>query len=270
MIEASFGGEGSRRAPILGAYQYDTGQRLRMHGLPPPQVLSAADDFLCGDLAAVEVHYSHAGDSQSEMRLAVWDVERGVWTAAVPDKYLMYSEEVFVHVYVYHGEDGETVRAQTMYEGVFTPVARPAPFGVTTPEQEAAWQQKKTEIDIALSAADKAAQGALAVVQETHAAAGEARGPAQQAYDAAVRAQAERALLVDEDRRWARAVLSVTSLAPGAKAQIALTRTEDAVRMELGIPRGADGAKGGPGEKGPADVSFYADGDRLVIVTQQA
>lgn len=37
MIEASFGAERGSCAAVSGAYQYDTGQRLLMRGLPSPQ-----------------------------------------------------------------------------------------------------------------------------------------------------------------------------------------------------------------------------------------
>ena len=36
MIEASFEQATHKSAAIGGIYQYDTGQRLRMHGLPTP------------------------------------------------------------------------------------------------------------------------------------------------------------------------------------------------------------------------------------------
>ena len=39
MIEASFDAQG-RSAAAAGAYQYDTGQRVRLHGLPSPEELA--------------------------------------------------------------------------------------------------------------------------------------------------------------------------------------------------------------------------------------
>ena len=39
MIEASFERLAERSAAVSGAYQYDTGQRLKMHGLPALVVL---------------------------------------------------------------------------------------------------------------------------------------------------------------------------------------------------------------------------------------
>lgn len=266
MIDASFGD--GRGASFAGAYQYDTGQRLRLHGLPSPEAFSAEDDFLSGDLAAVEVHFSRMGDSQSEMRLGVWDAARSVWTAAVPDEYLSVSEPVHVHVYVYHGESGGVVRAKTMYEGVFTPIERAAPFGLTTPDQDAQWQEKEIEIDVALAAAQKAEAGALAVVKNTHGAAQEALEPAQQALQAAQDAKEQKKLLQTTGGLFGAAGITVQTLSPGAKATVSLTRNErGAPVFAFGIPRGADGAPGETGDKGPADVEFYMDGTTLIVNT---
>lgn len=266
MIQASFG-RTTRAASIAGAYQYDTGQRLAMHGLPGPEELSAQDDFLSGDLAAVEAHFSRAGDSQSEMRLAIWDAERGVWTAAVPDEYLSVSEEVRLHVYVSHGSHGEATRGRTAYEGVFTPIARPAPFGVTTPEQEAEWQEKVIEIDLALAACETAAESAQFAAAQTDKAAQKAAQPADQAQAAASRAQEEEAALITQGWLWETAAMEVTALSPGAKATVSLTQEGGVPRFCFGIPRGADGAPGAQGAAGPADVEFIMDGTTLVINT---
>jgi len=267
MIEASFG-RNTRAASIAGAYQYDTGQRLVMHGLPTPQEFSAADDFLSGDLAAVEAHFSRPGDSQAQMRLAVWNQARGVWLCAVPDEMLERSEAVQVHVYVYHGEDGENVRGRTAYEGVFTPIARPAPLGVSTPEQEAEWAQKKIEIDLALAACRKAEQSALSAVDDTEKAARQAEGPAQDAHDAGGSAAVETGRLLALENAWRAAACSVTELAPGERATVALSYPHGVVHFALGIPRGERGATGAPGEDGPTDVEFVMDGTTLVITTK--
>ena len=48
MINASFNSGKTRATAISGAYQYDTGQRLVMHGLPSPEEFSGEDDFLSG------------------------------------------------------------------------------------------------------------------------------------------------------------------------------------------------------------------------------
>lgn len=266
MIQASFG-RNNRAASIAGAYQYDTGQRLVMHGLPGPQELSAQDDFLSGDLAAVEAHFSRAGDSQSEMRLAIWDAQRGAWTAAVPDEYLSVSEEIRVYVYVSHGSDDSGTRGRTAYEGVFTPIARPAPFGISTPEQESEWQEKVIEIDLALAACEKAAENALCAVADTERAAQKTAQPADQAQAAAQEAGAQTDALQAQAKLWQRAAMEVTALAPDAKATVSLTQEGGVPRFRLGIPRGADGAAGAQGAAGPSDVEFIMDGTTLLINT---
>lgn len=266
MIKASFG-RNTRAASIAGAYQYDTGQRLLMHGLPGPDEFSAEDDFLSGDLAVVQAHFSRPGDSQSEMRLAIWDAQRRAWVAAVPDEYLTASEEIRVHVYVSHGAQDELTRGRTAYEGVFTPIARPAPFGVTTPEQEAEWKEKVIEIDMALAAGEKAEQSAAAAVADAQRAAQEAQGPAQDAARAAQQTDDQTKALAAQGRSWQRAAFTVTPLAPGARATVSVTQEDGAPHFAFGIPRGADGAPGETGEAGPSDVDFVMDGTTLVITT---
>ena len=73
MLEASFDPRVSRSAAIHGADQYDTGQRLRLCGLPGPDELSEADGLLGLSVAAVQVHFGYDGDAQSEAVLAQWD-----------------------------------------------------------------------------------------------------------------------------------------------------------------------------------------------------
>ena len=105
MIEANFELRTHKSAAIAGIYQYDTGQRLRMRGLPTPDELAEMDDFLTGDVATVQAQYGYAGDSQTETRIASYDGETGCWTADIPDVYLTRSSAVKVFVYV-HPADG--------------------------------------------------------------------------------------------------------------------------------------------------------------------
>ena len=268
MINASFNSGKTRATAISGAYQYDTGQRLAMYGLPSPEEFSGEDDFLSGDLAVVEVHFSRVGDSQSEMRLGIWDVDRKIWLATVPDEILTHSEEIQVHVYVSHGQSGEETRAQTMYEGVFTPIARPAPSGIVSPEQEEAWAQKKDEIAVAMTAVEKATQGALAVVDSTNKAAQQAQEPTKDAIAAADSAEDEADKLVDHGGEWEAATFSVTNTEPGTSATVSLKRENGVPHFAFGIPRGARGADGAPGVDGPTDVEFVMDGTTLVITTK--
>ena len=267
MIQASFG-RTTRAASIAGAYQYDTGQRLAMHGLPAPEAFSAEDDFLSGDLAVVEVHFSRAGDSQAEMRLGIWDADRQIWLAAVPDEYLTASEEIQVHVYVSHGTLDEQTRARTAYEGVFTPIARPAPLGVSTPEQEAEWAAKAGEIELALAACANAQKNALSGVESTNLAALRAQKPAENAEAAAQAAKTQTQLLETEGLIWQRATFTVSDLAPGSGATVSLTRVGSTPHFEFGIPRGANGTPGMQGEDGPTDVEFVMDGTTLIITTK--
>ena len=103
MIHASFADKSHKSAAIAGIYQYDTGQRLKMHGLPSPKELAEKDDFLSGDAVTVQAQYGFIGDSQTETRLASSDEASGCWTADIPDIYLTRSSTVKVFVYVGYG-----------------------------------------------------------------------------------------------------------------------------------------------------------------------
>jgi len=162
MIEASFEGLAERSAAVSGAYQYDTGQRLKMHGLPSPAELAGRDDFLSGDVVTVQAQYAFAGDSQTEMRLAAYDEETGTWTAAVPDRYLMRCADVHVYIYVGYGQTAESMRAKTCYEAVFRPMGRPAPGTEVTPDQKNAWDALMQEINLVIADTGRAASNANA------------------------------------------------------------------------------------------------------------
>ena len=164
MIEASFEQATHKSAAIGGIYQYDTGQRLRMHGLPTPEELAEMDDFLVGDAVTVQAQYGYIGDSQTETRLAAFDAQTGCWEAEIPDAYLTRSSAVKVFVYVSYGATEEEVRAKTCYEGSFTPISRPAPGSQVTPSQGNAWDALVAEINLTLSKMNTA-------ISETNAAA---------------------------------------------------------------------------------------------------
>lgn len=72
MIDASFDRH-SRSAAVSGIYQYDTGQRMRLRGLPSPEELLERDTMLSGDAVTVQAQFGYEGDSQTEPRLAAWD-----------------------------------------------------------------------------------------------------------------------------------------------------------------------------------------------------
>lgn len=150
MIDASFSSNG-RVAAISGAYQYDTGQRLRMYGLPSPDELSGRDDFLSRDTVVVQAQYSFTGDSQTESRIAEWDTENEVWTVGIPDIYLLRNSDVHLYVYVSYGQTEESMRSKTIYEAVFRPISRPAPSTSVTPDQTNAWDALVQEVTLAIA-----------------------------------------------------------------------------------------------------------------------
>ena len=262
MIEANFESKTHKNAAIAGVYQYDTGQRLRMRGLPTPDELAEMDDFLTGDVATVQAQYGYAGDSQTETRIASYDEETGCWTADIPDVYLTRSSAVKVFVYVSYGAtDGES-RAKTCYEGSFTPISRPAPSTQVTPSQGNAWDALVTEINLtlskintAISEANAATEGAKTQTEATQKAVQAANAQAQRLADMDIRAQAR-------------------EYGSGSTAQMADSGGK--LVLTLGIERGKPGAKGDKGDKGdrgdkgdtgPAGVTFSLSGTTLTITT---
>ena len=262
MIEANFELRTHKSAAIAGIYQYDTGQRLRMRGLPTPDELGKMDDFLTGDVATVQAQYGYAGDSQTETRIASYDEGMGCWTADIPDVYLTRSSAVKVFVYVSYGAtDGES-RAKTCYEGSFTPISRPAPSTQVTPSQGNAWDALVTEINLtlskintAISEANAATEGAKTQTEATQKAVQAANAQAQRLADMDIRAQAR-------------------EYGSGSTAQMADSGGK--LVLTLGIERGKPGAKGDKGDKGdrgdkgdtgPAGVTFSLSGTTLTITT---
>jgi len=262
MIEANFELRTHKSAAIAGIYQYDTGQRLRMRGLPTPDELAEMDDFLTGDVVTVQAQYGYAGDSQTETRIASYDEGTGCWTADIPDVYLTRSSAVKVFVYVSYGAtDGES-RAKTCYEGSFTPISRPAPSTQVTPSQGNAWDALVTEINLtlskintAISEANAATEGAKTQTEATQKAVQAANAQAQRLADMDIRAQAR-------------------EYGSGSTAQMADSGGK--LVLTLGIERGKPGAKGDKGEKGdrgdkgdtgPAGVTFSLSGTTLTITT---
>ena len=151
MITASFNHRNNDSAAVTGAYQYDTGQRVRLVGLPSPDDLAKKDDFLSGDQVTVECQFAFQGDSQTESRLAQWDDDKEAWIANVPDVYLQRYEEVHFYVLVFYGStEDDGIRRKTMYEAVFTPQYRPAPSDTVTPAQQDAWAALVGQVNEAL------------------------------------------------------------------------------------------------------------------------
>lgn len=260
MIDASFDMR-SKQAAIDGAYQYDTGQRLRLSGLPSPDEMNEADDFIAGDLAAMQVQFSHEGDSQAGSRLAQWDDMRGVWMCDIPDEYLTRAEPVNVYVYVSHGADENASRNKTMYSGVFTPVSRPAPNDTATEDQIKTWEQLVIEVDMALTTTDTARQNALNEVESTREAAQSTQDAANLAQDARTSADEATARLYGTEVMWGGMTVLAYSLPEGTEATAEL----DGDVLTLGIPRGATGAQGAAGEDGPTDISLSIENGVLTI-----
>lgn len=267
MLEASFDPRVSRGAAIHGANQYDTGQRLRLCGLPAPDELGEADDLLGLSVAAVQVHFAYDGDAQSEPVLAQWEAERDAWMAVVPDEYFTRAEPVRVSVYVYYGatEDGSE-RAKTMYEGVFTPRSRTAPNNVATPEQIEWWETEQAEVQLALSAAQTATDKAEDAAALAKAAANAATSAATAAKQGASGANSARTRLTSAGTAISGATYAAQSVAAGQPA----AATRSGSKITLSIPKGATGATGPTGDTGPtgpSDVSFSVTDGNLVIKT---
>lgn len=101
MLTASFDTDRSSSAVIHGAVQYDTGQRLKLCGLPAPWEMGREDELLSGSGVTVQVQFARDGDAQSESLLALWDGNLGAWVAGMPDEYLRRIDE--------KAEDAESV-----------------------------------------------------------------------------------------------------------------------------------------------------------------
>lgn len=229
---------------VAGAYQYDTGQRLRLRGLPAPDELAEKDDFVSGDVVTVQVQFAYEGDSQTESRLAVYEEDEDAWLVTVPDVYLQRSYPVGFFVYVGYGADGEVARSKTMYTGTFKPTGRPSPGDQVTPEQINAWDALVQEVNLAISATNTATSNANAAAATAN--------------------------------LWGNVTTSVETLPEGSNATFSVSETGTGKNMHVGIPRGATGAQGPKGDKGdkgdtgatgPAGVTFTLSGTTLTITT---
>jgi len=265
MITASFDGRHDRTGAVSGAYQYDTGQRLVMHGLPSPAELAGEDDLLSGDLVTVQAQFSYRGDSQAEMRLAMWDEKRKVWTADVPDAYLTRHRDVQVHVFCYYGADETGERGETAYEATFRPISRPAPSGTVTGDQLKQWADLKAEIEISLSKADNAVSGADSAAAAAHAAGNRAGQEGKNALDAAQAAEDAKDALEEAGERIGHAQGAAKQLAAGEAATAGIDLSGETGRLILGAPKGAEGPKGDTGDKGPADIALAWDAETRTL-----
>lgn len=254
MIEGYFGGG---TAAICGAHQYDTGQRLILHGVPSPQELGEADDFLSGDLVSVQVQYGYTGEAQTQMRLAEWNETRGAWMAAIPDSYLTRHEAVQVYVCVGYGSDGEESRSKTMYTGVFLPMSRPAPDGTVTDEQAERWKTLEAEVNLVLAEEEAARDSTKLRIEEAQNAAEQARQTEDGADTATQQVHEAIEELKQQEAQFSGLSITTMELPAGSEAEAVL----DGQRITLGIPRGGKGEKGEAGTDGLSDINLsFANG----------
>ncbi len=260
MIDAIFDRH-SRSAAVSGVYQYDTGQRLRLRGLPSPDEMLERDTLLSGEAVTVQAQFAYEGDSQTEPRLAAWDDDLYAWLVDIPDAYLTRSETVRVFVEVYYGADENGARTKTMYEGVFKPISRPASNDTATDDQLAAWKTLAAEVDLVLSPAGQAQQNAVSQAESATSAANAAQTAADNAQEAAQNTNAAKSALSAMAGTLGGMTVQTETLAAGSAA----TATLSGNVLTLGIPRGADGAKGETGDTGPADITLSFSGGVLTI-----
>ena len=243
MIEASFGAD--RSAAVSGAYQHDRGQRLRLRGLPPPEVLAQLDELVDCDAVTVQAQYAFVGDSQTETRLAVWDEAQGAWTAAVPDVYMTRCEDVHVYVYVDYGQNEDGQRAKTCYEAVFRPESRPAPGDGVTPGQVNAWDALVQEVNLAIAGTNAATASANGEATAAREAADRANAAADNAGRTAGEAASEAVDTASRAADWLKGITATaTTLAPGAAASAAILDGEAGPVLAIGVPEGIQGRPG--------------------------
>lgn len=269
MIVASFDKEQNRTAAVSGAYQYDTGQRLVMHGLPSPSEMAGEDDLLSGDLVTVQAQFSYLGDSQSDMRLAMWDEDRQVWLVDVPDDYLTRHRDVHVYVYLYYGSDEIGERAETAYEATFRPISRPAPSNKVTEEQIAQWNALKAEIEISLSKVNTALENANKAINDANNAADGAEDAADKAKNAEKLAEDAWDELSEVTGRLTTSSKRTDSLSSGSAATAHIDLSSGEGSLVIGAPRGLQGQQGAQGDMGLTDirVEFDSSTKTLTITT---
>lgn len=247
MIETSF--DEHRQGAISGVYQYDTGQQLRLHGLPSPEYLLSQEGVDTEDEITVKVQFSHDGDMQSGEQSAVYDVKTSSWNTRIPDFYLQDSLLVRVHVYVTVGAG-----SRTMYEATFTPTPRTAPPGVVTAEQSSMWDALVKEVNMAIASANTAAGSATAASATAKEAASKAETAIEQAGTATKKAS--------DAADWIKGIKAkATDVLPEGNATAKITEEDGKPLLTIGVPKGdkgdrgetgAEGPQGQPGQTGPA------------------
>lgn len=256
MIDASFD-RSSRLAAVSGVYQYDTGQRLRMHGLPSPDELLARDNLLAGSVLTVQVQFGYIGDEQTDTGLATWDDENWIWIVDIPDEYLTRTDPVHVYVYVFYGANEYGERANTMYEGVFTPISRPAPGNVASDDMLERWNDLKAEVGLVLSPLKEAAEDARDMAEAATTKAEDAMAATEELQEVLNGVNDAINQLEDVEQSLNNLPIQAESLPAGSDAYAVLSEGV----LRCGIPRGHDGVKGGVGDVGPSDIAIsFSDG----------
>ena len=241
MLEAHFDPQVSRSADVTGATQYDSGQRLRIYGLPTPQELLDADDLLSGETVSVQVQFAYKGDSQSETRPAEYDEQAGCYLCEVPNAYLTRASEVQVYVYVGYGAaaDGKT-RSKTMYTATFRPEGRAAPSDSVTPDQGNAWDALVAEVNLAISDAVSATSRANGAAESADNAASSASSAATSASSAATSANSAASSASNAATSANNAASSATAAA--ASANSAASSAKSAASSALNAASSANSA----------------------------
>ena len=285
MINAYFDTAQSRATAISGVYQYDTGQRLRLLGLPSKGEIGLTDELIGTEMEepAVQVHFGYEGDPEVVVGVANTVPGDDAWYVDIPDEYFTKTEPVHVYVYVYFGdaeterenEDGEIVketisRGRTVYEGVFTPISRPAANNTITPGILEAWEVLLGKISDATSLMDPAISNAKTNAAASLAAAENLKEPIKAVQEAAAKTQEATERLNDAGSEWRYARVSAESISSdNRRASVSVADEGDIRHFKFKIPRGEDGIDGAVGDTGPADIllEFNTNTDKLTITT---
>lgn len=139
-MKASFDA-GRRTATGAYVYQYDRGQTLEVYGL---EGITEAG-------TVTTVQFAFATDAQAISVTPT--IHRGVLEASIPDEILQEQQEARAYIYVARGENV----ARTMYEVIFTPIARPAPANRVPIEVNNEWDALRADIAQHIDATDAAA-----------------------------------------------------------------------------------------------------------------
>ena len=147
------------------------------------------------------------------------------------------------------------------YHGAFTPISRPSPNNVVTPDQLNAWDALVAEVNMTLAEMNTAISNANAAVANIEEIVSDAKNSAQAAKSAANAASSAATLA----SKWGNATASANTLSPGSDATVSVTENAQGNKhITYGIPRGEKGEKG---DTGPAGVTFRLDGATLYIDT---